>query len=86
MIIYKITNNINGKIYIGQTTQSLANRWSQHTKEISKCFRMKAAIKKYGKESFSIEEIDKYLSVIKAWIQSFWVFVYRRGESWLEHL
>ena len=23
MIIYKVTNNINGKIYIGQTTKSL---------------------------------------------------------------
>lgn len=30
MIIYKITNNINGKIYIGLTTCSLEYRWKKH--------------------------------------------------------
>ena len=28
--IYKITNNINNKIYIGQTKQSLNERWYKH--------------------------------------------------------
>ena len=30
MIIYKVTNKINGKIYIGQTTQTLSKRKSGH--------------------------------------------------------
>lgn len=30
MIIYKITNTINGKIYIGQTICSLSKRWYEH--------------------------------------------------------
>lgn len=30
MVIYKITNSINNKVYIGQTIRSLHERWSQH--------------------------------------------------------
>ena len=30
MIIYKITNKQNGKMYIGQTINSLENRWKRH--------------------------------------------------------
>ena len=28
--IYKITNNINGKVYIGRTTQTIQKRWFVH--------------------------------------------------------
>ena len=28
--IYKITNTINNKVYIGQTTQTVETRWKQH--------------------------------------------------------
>lgn len=31
-VIYKITNKMNGKIYIGQTKQSFTLRWHQHIK------------------------------------------------------
>ena len=29
-IVYKITNVLNGKIYIGITTRTLEERWQQH--------------------------------------------------------
>lgn len=58
MLIYKITNKINGKIYIGQTRQSLAQRWSKHCKQ-KKTNYMYSAIHKYGRENFTIEEIDR---------------------------
>ena len=58
MIIYKITNKLNGKCYIGQTTKSVKDRWSAHCK--SKKYFLSNSIKKYGKENFSIEEIAKY--------------------------
>lgn len=58
MIIYKITNLINGKIYIGQTVQSLKKRWNQHccSKRAAKSL-LNMAIVKYGRENFEIKEI-----------------------------
>ena len=33
MYIYKITNKINNKIYIGQTIRKIELRWKQHSEE-----------------------------------------------------
>ncbi len=52
--IYKIENLINGKIYIGQTVQSVNKRWSEHCNNKSCCKVLKNAIAKYGKENFKI--------------------------------
>lgn len=57
MIIYKITNKINGKIYIGQTLRSLKERFDQHKKSKG-CLALYSAMKKHGKENFIIEQID----------------------------
>jgi len=55
-LIYKATNLINGKMYIGQTTGPLFKRKSSHIKnKIKKGFSK--AIQKYGKENFIFEEI-----------------------------
>lgn len=62
MFIYKITNLINGKIYIGQTTRSVEERWKQHCKPSNKCKLLSLAIKKYGKQNFIIEEIVTVLN------------------------
>ena len=62
-IIYIITNNINSKVYIGQTIQTLENRWKAHCR--NKCSRnemnmhIKRAILKYGKQNFSITELER---------------------------
>lgn len=56
MIIYKITNNINGKVYIGQTINSIKERIRGHLKEPSGYFPK--ALRKYGIENFTIEAID----------------------------
>lgn len=59
MLIYKITNKLNSKIYIGQTIQSLQKRWSHHCNDKKRCCRKLAnAIVKYGPENFTIEQID----------------------------
>ena len=29
-IVYLIINKVNGKMYVGQTTQKLNNRWGRH--------------------------------------------------------
>ena len=56
MIVYLITNTINGKRYVGQTKRTLAARWWQHCKTKG-CYYLHRAIQKYGKEHFSIETL-----------------------------
>lgn len=67
--IYKITNQINGKLYIGITKNSLKVRFQNH---IASCVgykgtvTLKNAIKKYGVDAFSIELIGQVDTLEKA--------------------
>lgn len=59
-IIYKITNKVNGKSYIGQTRYTLEFRWRQHIHKKDNTY-FHNAIRKYGAENFNaeiIEEVD----------------------------
>lgn len=56
-IIYKHTNKINGKSYIGQTLQDLEARWG-NGKNYSRAFKFGQAIEKYGWDNFSHEIIE----------------------------
>lgn len=53
--IYRITNLVNDKIYIGQTIQSLNRRLQKHFNSKSDCPKLVKAFNKYGKENFIIE-------------------------------
>ena len=55
--LYKITNNINGKIYIGQTIQAVKLRFSNHCDKSSCCTYLRNAIQKHGKQNFTTETI-----------------------------
>lgn len=55
--IYKITNLINGKCYIGQTIQKVNRRWKDH-KSSKNGMIINKAIRKYGKENFSFEVLE----------------------------
>ena len=60
MIIYKIVNNINNKIYIGLTTCTLKHRWQQHLTEsrnLNNKRHLYQSMRKYGIENFSISAI-----------------------------
>jgi hypothetical protein len=59
MIIYKILNKINGKIYIGQTIGTLEHRMSQHKANNKKNSIIGKAIQKYGWNNFDVEVIDE---------------------------
>lgn len=59
MIIYKIQNKINGKIYIGQTVGTLEHRMSQHKANGKKISVIGNAIHKYGWDNFDVEVIDE---------------------------
>jgi len=56
MIIYKITNTINNRIYIGQTVKTLQARWRSHC--FSKNTYIGRAIRAYGRDSFKKEIIE----------------------------
>ena len=57
-LLYKITNDINDKIYIGQTTETLEHRFSRHCGyQLQDGTYFHKAIAKYGKEHFKIELI-----------------------------
>lgn len=65
-VIYKITNLINNKIYIGQTRMPEPQRWQSHiwhayNNPQNDCIYLCHAIKKYGRENFKreiLEEVD----------------------------
>ena len=61
--IYKITNDINQKIYVGKTEFSIEKRFKEHCrdayKEITEKRPLYAAMRKYGIEHFHIEQIEE---------------------------
>ena len=61
--IYLITNNVNGKRYVGQTRNDIATRWRGHKSNAKnpngQKFAIHLAIDKYGIENFSIRQIEK---------------------------
>lgn len=78
MIIYKITNRVNGKVYIGQTTMSLTKRWRYHcTPSSSYCRLLHRAIQKYGRENFTVEQIDVACDRDELdWKETYWISFY----------
>ena len=77
MIIYRITNTVNGHFYIGKTTLSIEKRFKKHYynhKTLNT--HLYRAMRKYGFDSFIIEELSsnvknlneaesKYISELK---------------------
>lgn len=57
-IIYKITNKVNGKSYIGQTRYTLEFRWRQHIHKKDNTY-FHNAIRKYGPENFTLEVLEE---------------------------
>ena len=62
--IYKITNSVNDKVYIGQTKASVEERWTWHLRAAG-CenapykSKLYSAMRKYGRDKFSIEVIEE---------------------------
>lgn len=52
-VVYKITNTINNKIYIGQTVQKINRRFLQHCEKRKSI--ISKAINKYGKQNFKVD-------------------------------
>lgn len=69
MIVYKITNIFDNKIYVGQTSRSLEIRWAEHCTQafalsrIHKKTPLHNAISKYGKDGFNCEILATATSI-----------------------
>lgn len=61
MYIYKITNKLNGKVYIGQTVRSVKERYKEHCRKSTTV--IDKAIKGVGKENFTVETIAQTDSI-----------------------
>ena len=54
-VIYCITNNLNGKFYVGKTKRSLEVRFKEHFKEKTYIGRV---MRKHGIENFTVEVLE----------------------------
>lgn len=64
--VYKYTNKINGKVYIGRTCQSLRRRAHFNGTGYKKCAYFWRAIQKYGWENFEGEILEEGLTDVEA--------------------
>lgn len=78
--IYKITNKVNGKIYIGKTLKTIEGRWKDHVEDYQRPRFEKrplySAMKKYGVENFSVEEVEECSSEILSEREIYWIDFY----------
>jgi len=68
MVVYKITNQVNGKVYIGKTVKKqLITRWREHVSEARRGNKsyLKQALRKYGFDKFTIETLYKASSEVE---------------------
>jgi len=82
MIVYKITNVLNGHAYVGATTLSLPRRFAYHLKKgRGACRAVAAALKEYGRENFKAEvlmeasSLDEMFLIERQMIQTHGTYV-----------
>src|SRR4030066_665973 len=74
---YKITNLINGKIYVGYTSKLLNERMKQHLSNFRKCI-LGDSIRKYGKENFTIESLYDFETEYEAKTTEIFLIAFHR--------
>lgn len=79
--IYKITNIINNKCYIGQTTRSIQERWEEHLLRLKNNNKFYNAIKFYGVENFTVSQIEECSDELLNEREIFWIKFYNSYEN-----
>jgi len=78
--IYKITNLINNKSYIGQTSTSIQKRFQGHIldshKENLKNRPLYRAMRKYGVENFQIQLVEEVSRELLSEREQYWILYY----------
>lgn len=79
-IIYKITNDINGKVYIGKTEFTIEKRFNEHCRDAYKPHEeqrpLYKAMRKYGINHFHIENIEECSSDEVSQREIYWIEYY----------
>lgn len=75
--IYKITNDVNDKVYIGQTHLTLQDRWRTHKYAHKKeNYPLYRAMRKYGIDKFHIEPIEECSDEMLDEREVYWIEYY----------
>lgn len=77
--IYKITNLITNKVYIGETNRTISIRWKQHksrAKDPAYTEYLYLSMRKHGIENFIIEEIEQCLPEERFNRETFYILQY----------
>lgn len=80
--VYKVTNNINNKLYVGITSRKRVNdRWSQHrcmgkTEYEGDNSLLHKAMRKYGVDCFSFEVIEEVDNSLLFEREKYWIAYY----------
>lgn len=83
--IYKITNDVNGKVYIGKTLNTVESRWKEHCHDKDRRNMenrpLYRAMNKYGLEHFSIETIEECYENLEE-REIYWIKYYNSYVGW----
>lgn len=80
--IYKITNKINDKVYIGKTIKTIEKRYSEHLYDSkNKDTYLHRAMRKHGKENFYIETIEEVSNEELNDRERYWISFYKSNYS-----
>lgn len=78
--IYKIYNDVNPKLYIGQTTHTVEQRFKEHIKEVHNKAKshivLYKAMRKYGVDVFHIEIIEECDNALLNEREKYWIKYY----------
>ena len=77
--IYKITNSVNKKIYIGKTVRTVSVRFKEHLDRADENYQsyLYNAIRKYGQENFIVETIEEVNNEDINEKEKYWIHFYQ---------
>lgn len=85
--IYKITNTVNGKIYIGQTRNRVQTRWTNHVtcakNQTHKDYNIPFhnAIRKYGRSAFQVDIIEECDNSLLNDRETYWIAQFQSNDK-----
>lgn len=83
--IYKITNTINDKVYIGKTLSSIEKRFAEHKEDSRRAQEqvrpLYRAMNKYGQDNFSIEVVEECPIELLSNREVYWINFYHSYEN-----